>query len=63
MKNQAEIFKAQTIAASILSDTAAENAAKQFGAQSENETNQVMAKLAQATAEANTALKEFNGAV
>lgn len=58
-ENQAEIFKAQTIAASILSDTAAENAAKQFGAQSENETNQVMAKLAQATAEANTAQKNL----
>ena len=58
-ENQAEIFKAQTIAASIISDTAAENAAKQFGAQSENETNQVMAKLAQATAEANTAQKNL----
>jgi len=58
-EQQTEIFKAESIQASILSDQAAENVAKQFGAQSENETNQVMAKLAQATAEANTAQKNL----
>jgi hypothetical protein len=58
-EQQTEIFKAQAIQASILSDQAAENVAKQFGAESENETNQVMAKLAQATAEQNTSQKNL----
>ena len=58
-EQQTEIFKAQSIQASILSDQAAENVAKQFGAESENETNQVMAKLAQATAEQNTSQKNL----
>ena len=58
-EQQTEIFKAESIQASILSDQAAENVAKQFGAESENETNQVMAKLAQATAEQNTSQKNL----
>ena len=58
-EQQTEIFKAQSIQASILSDQAAENVAKQFGAESENETSQFMAKLAQATAEQNTSQKNL----
>jgi hypothetical protein len=42
---EASMFKAQAIAAAILSDTAAENASRQFNASSENQTNQFMANL------------------
>ena len=42
---EASMFKAQAIAAAILSDAAAENASRQFNASSENQTNQFMANL------------------
>ena len=42
---EALMFKAQAISATILSDTAAENASRQFNASSENQTNQFMANL------------------
>ena len=44
-EQQTEIFKAKAVQDAILSDTAAENAAKQFNATSENQTNQFMATL------------------
>ena len=44
-EQEASMFKAQAIAAAILSDTAAENASRQFNASSENQTNQFMANL------------------
>tara|TARA_R110000765_G_scaffold172494_1_gene277395 strand:+ start:81 stop:2855 length:2775 start_codon:yes stop_codon:yes gene_type:complete len=42
---EALMFKSQAISATILSDTAAENASRQFNASSENQTNQFMANL------------------
>jgi hypothetical protein len=44
-RQQTEMFKAQTIAQSIFTDSAAENAARQFNASSENQTKQFMASL------------------
>jgi len=44
-EQQTEIFKAKAVQDAILSDTAAENAAKQFNATSENQTNQFMATM------------------
>ena len=44
-EQQTSIFKAQAIQQSLLSDTAAENASKQFNASSENQTNQFMASI------------------
>jgi hypothetical protein len=63
-EQQVEIFKAQSIQQSILSDTAASNAAKQFNASSENQTNQFMADLKSTTDRFNVtqanAIKQFN---
>ena len=56
-EQQSSLFKAQQITQSILSDTAAENAAKQFNASSENQTNQFMATLATNTNQFNAAQK------
>jgi hypothetical protein len=50
---QTELFKTQAVVNSILSDTAAENATKQFNASSENQTTQFFANL-------NTQVKQFN---
>ena len=44
-RQQTEMFKTQTIAQSILTDQAAENAARQFNASSENQTKQFMANM------------------
>lgn len=44
-EQQTSLFKAQERANAILSDTAAENAAKQFNATSENQTKQFMASM------------------
>jgi len=44
-KQQADMFKAQARQQSILTDTAAANASKQFNATSENQTNQFFADL------------------
>mgnify|MGYP003639110582 FL=1 len=44
-RQQTDMFKTQTIAQSILTDQAAENAAKQFNASSENQTKQFMANM------------------
>lgn len=63
-EQQVEIFKAQSIQQTILSDTAASNAAKQFNASSENQTNQFMADLKATTDRFNVtqanAIKQFN---
>ena len=63
-EQQVEIFKAQSIQQSILSDTAASNAAKQFNASSKNQTNQFMADLKATTDRFNVtqenAIKQFN---
>lgn len=62
-----EMFKAQTIASAIISDTAADNAAKQFNASSENQTKQFMKNLATQVAMQNTAQlnagEQFNAQV
>jgi len=52
-RQQTTMFKAQAIQQSILSDTAAENAARQFNASSENQTRQFMASMA-------TQVSQFN---
>jgi len=52
-KQQMAMFKSQSIANSILTDAAAENAASQFNASSENQTNQFFANLT-------TQISEFN---
>ena len=44
-RQQTEMFKTQTIAQSILTDQAAENAARQFNASSDNQTKQFMASI------------------
>lgn len=44
-RQQTELFKAQATQTALLSDQAAENAARQFNAASENQTNQFMANL------------------
>ena len=63
-EQQAELFKTQTIANSILSDAAAENAAAQFNASSENQTNQFFASMANQVAQFNNeqtnAMNRFN---
>lgn len=46
LSQQTSLFKAQANINSILSDTAAENAARQFNASSENQTNQFFANMA-----------------
>jgi len=75
---EASMFKAQAIAAAILSDTAAENASRQFNASSENQTNQFMANLktsvdlataaqknaiSMANADAENTLEQFNASL
>ena len=61
---QVELFKAQSIQQAILSDAAADNAAKQFNASSENQTNQFMsnlnAQVSQFNASQSNALAQFN---
>jgi len=63
-EQQTEIFKAKAIQDAILSDTAAENAAKQFNASSENQTNQFMATMKtqvnQFNATQTNAMAQFN---
>ena len=44
-EQQTAIFKSQQLSNALLSDTAAQNAAKQFNASSENQTNQFFANL------------------
>jgi len=75
---EASMFKAQAIAAAILSDAAAENASRQFNASSENQTNQFMANLktsvdlataaqknaiSMANADAENTLEQFNASL
>ena len=52
-RQQTEMFKSQSIIQSILTDTAATNAAKQFNASSENQTKQFMANM-------KTQVEQFN---
>jgi hypothetical protein len=63
-EQQTNMFKAQERVNSILSDTAQENAAKQFNATSENQTNQFFATLAtqvsQFNSEQKNAMSRFN---
>jgi hypothetical protein len=74
-RQQTEIFKSQSMIQSILTDTAAQNAANQFNATSENQTNQFMANMksqveqfnvsqsnamAQFDADATNAMTKFN---
>jgi len=56
-EQQTTMFKAQAIQQTILSDTAAENAAKQFNASSENQTKQFMANIKNQTSQFNAAQK------
>ena len=63
-EQQTNMFKAQERVNTILSDTAQENAAKQFNATSENQTNQFFATLAtqvsQFNSEQKNAMSRFN---
>ena len=63
-EQQTTLFKAQQITTALLSDAAAENAAKQFNASSVNQTNQFNASLATQVSQFNTAqqnaLSQFN---
>lgn len=63
-EQQAAMFRNQSRVESIMSDTAAENAAKQFNASSENQTNQFFASLATQVSQFNTeqsnAMSRFN---
>jgi hypothetical protein len=63
-EQQTAMFKAQELANALLSDQAAENAAKQFNATSENQTNQFFASLATQVAQFNNeqanAMNRFN---
>ena len=63
-EQQMSMFKAQERVNTILSDTAAANAAKQFNATSENQTNQFFATLAtqvsQFNSEQKNAMSRFN---
>lgn len=54
---QTELFKAQARVDSLLSDTAAKNAAEQFNAKSQNETDQFMASLASSVEQFNATQK------
>jgi hypothetical protein len=58
------LFKAQQISQAVLSDTASENAARQFNATSTNQVNQFNASLATQVSQFNTtqsnAIKQFN---
>jgi hypothetical protein len=61
---QTELFKAQATVQSILTDTAADNAARQFNASSINQTNQFFASLTaqvgQFNASQTNAMSQFN---
>lgn len=61
---QTEMFKSQSMIQSLLTDTAAVNAAKQFNASSENQTNQFFANLTtqvgQFNATQTNAMSQFN---
>jgi hypothetical protein len=63
-EQQTEIFKAQSNVQSILTDTAAVNAAKQFNASSQNQTDQFFANLTTQVGQFNTtqtnAMSQFN---
>ena len=63
-EQQTSVFKTQQIANALLSDTAAENAARQFNASSENQTTQFFANLTatveQFNSEQNNAMSRFN---
>lgn len=63
-EQQTSMFKAQELANTLLSDTAAENAAKQFNATSENQTDQFFASMATQVSQFNTeqgnAMSRFN---
>jgi hypothetical protein len=63
-EQQAEIFKAQTVANTILSDTAAANASEQFNASSENQTEQFFASMKSQISQFNSAqtnaMSQFN---
>ena len=63
-RQQVEMFKAQSRTQSLFTDTAAENASKQFNATSENQTNQFFANLKTQTSQFNTsqknAMNQFN---
>ena len=54
-EQQTTVLKAQLTAQAILSDTAAENAAKQFNASSTNQTNQFFATLSSQVSQFNSA--------
>lgn len=60
-RQQTAIFKSQQMITSILSDQAADNAAKQFNATSENQTKQFMKSLETQVAQFNAA--QINGMV
>ena len=63
-EQQMSVIKAQEIARALLSDQAAENAARQFNATSENQVNQFFASLATQVSQFNTeqanAMSRFN---
>jgi hypothetical protein len=63
-EQQMNMFKAQERVNALMSDTAAENAAKQFNATSENQTNQFFASLQTQVSQFNTeqrnAMSRFN---
>jgi hypothetical protein len=63
-EQQMNMFKAQERVNSLMSDTAAENAAKQFNAASQNQTDQFFASLqtqvSQFNTEQNNAMSRFN---
>jgi hypothetical protein len=63
-EQQMNMFKAQERVNSLMSDTAAENAARQFNATSENQTNQFFSSLATQVSQFNTeqgnAMARFN---
>ena len=63
-EQQTAMFKAQEQVNAILSDTAAQNAAKQFNATSQNQTDQFFSSMAtqvsQFNTEQNNAMSRFN---
>ena len=63
-EQQTSVFKAQSMVNTLLSDTAAANAAKQFNATSENQTNQFFSSLSSTVAQFNVdqtnAMERFN---
>jgi len=63
-EQQTATFKTQQLANALLSDTAAENASRQFNASSENQTNQffsnLTAQISQFNTEQSNAMNRFN---